>query len=69
MIFREIGSAQQRISEYLPSRLLNSFFSSHFCNLRRTLEVKMTIFIYSFLLVTCIYNVAILSRLDKLGEL
>jgi hypothetical protein len=32
-------------------------------------DVKMTIFIYSFLLVTCIYNVAILSRLDKLGEL
>ena len=69
MNFREIDLAQQRISDYLPSRLLNTFSKSHFYNVRRTLEVKMTIFIYSFLMVTCIYNVAILSRLDKLGEL
>jgi hypothetical protein len=40
MNFREIGSAQQTTPEYLPSRLLNSFFSGHFYNVRRTLEVK-----------------------------
>jgi hypothetical protein len=26
----EVGSAQQRTSEYIPSRVLSSFFSSHF---------------------------------------
>ena len=69
MNFREIGSAQQRTSECIPRSTNLLFLKSFFITFKKGLEVKMTIFIYSFLLVTCIYNVAILSRLDKLGEL
>jgi hypothetical protein len=50
--------------------VLVSFLSIHFfITFEERLDVKMTIFIYSFILVTCKYNDAILSRLDKLGEL
>lgn len=55
----------------LPSKESTNilFLKSFFTMSEEGLDVKMTIFIYSFLLVTCIRDVTILRRLAKLGEL